>query len=98
MKLAKDIVAAAEKKYGNVHYEDGTLSLDLIMADAEEWQSIIAAKLELVKKALQELLSFDGGPGAVWDAQRYDIARERALVILALLSENSSDTQAKKGR
>jgi len=53
MKLAKQIVATVEKKYGNAPYEDGTLSLDLIVADAEEWESIIAAKLDPIREAVE---------------------------------------------
>jgi len=56
MKLAKQIVAAAEGKYGNAPYQDqGTPPIDVIIADAGEWESIIAAKLGPAKEILREI-------------------------------------------
>jgi len=87
MRLAKQIVAAAEKKYGNAPYQDRGVSVDLIVADAEEWESIIAMKLEPVKKALQEF--FDKS-----DVNDYNYAEfEAAGEVLALLSENDGNNK-----
>jgi len=46
MKIVDEIVKTAEEKYGNARYED----VDVIVADAEEWKSIIAEKLETMNK------------------------------------------------
>jgi len=50
MKIARMIVKAAEKKYGNARYED----IDTITASAEEWESIIAENLRKVRSVLNE--------------------------------------------
>jgi len=49
MRLAREIVKEAEEQYGNARYADA----DVITADAREWESIIAAKLEPVREALR---------------------------------------------
>lgn len=52
MKLARKIVRVAEDKYGNARYGGA----DVIVADASEWESIIAARLEPIREALRELI------------------------------------------
>ena len=49
MRIASEIVKAAEEKHGNARYGD----IDTITASAEEWETIIAAKLEPIRDALQ---------------------------------------------
>jgi len=41
-KVAGEIVSAAEKRYGNARYGD----IDTIVASAEEWTTLIAARLQ----------------------------------------------------
>ena len=48
MKIAREIVKAAEEKHGNARYGD----IDTITASAEEWESIISENLRKVRNVL----------------------------------------------
>ncbi len=87
MKLVDEIIKNIKQPVRAIWSNGVPPDPDIMVIERKELEDVITAKLNPVREALQELLSFDGGPGAVWDAIKYDTAREKALVVLALLSE-----------
>ena len=88
MKLAKEIAKEAEKKYSD--YGDR----DVLIATSEEWEAIIAAKLEPIRKALAELLKEHVELVASGDCGSWNVEEEEAVIsaqsALVMLSEDDT--------
>jgi len=81
MRIAREIVRVAEEGYGKTRYED----IDTIVASSEEWESLIAAKLEPVRGAIQFVL-YDSKEE--WSGTMLTNKTDKALrEILDMLSE-----------